>query len=87
MAISGKDVSSAIPDNNYISIMRPLTNDEGVSLITDEQGMPISLDGGHLTRYGAILVGRGIISKTLLHSLLASANTVNEWVAEQPKEA
>ena len=62
----------SIPNDNYISIMRPLTNGEGV-LVTDEFGRLISTDRRHLTKYGAILVGRDIISRSLLHPLLTAS--------------
>ena len=57
----------SIPNDNYISIMRPLTNEEGV-LVTDEFGRLISSDRAHLTKYGAILIGRDIILKSPLHT-------------------
>lgn len=59
-----------LPSDNYISLMQPLTNEDGV-LVTDELGRLISPDRAHLTKYGAILIGRDVVSKSLLHSLLA----------------
>ena len=53
-------------NDNYISIMGPLTNEEGV-LVTDEFERLISSDRAHLTKYGAILFGRDIILKSPLH--------------------
>lgn len=51
--------SDALPSKNYISIMSPLTNEDGV-LITDELGRLISPDRTHLTKFGAIFIGREI---------------------------
>lgn len=68
-----KSASSFIPSKNYISIMKHLTNDDGV-LITDGFGRLISGDRRHLTKYGAILIGREIISNSLLDGLVTPTN-------------
>ncbi len=58
-----------IPSANYISIMKPLSNKEGV-LITNELGQIISPDRSHLTKYGAIYIGREIILSSSLGKVL-----------------
>jgi len=58
--------SEVIPAANYISIMQPLTNGKGV-LVTDNLGRLISPDREHLTKYGAIYIGREIIRKSALN--------------------
>jgi len=63
--------SEAIPAPNYISIMQPLTNNEGI-LVTDELGRLISPDRRHLTKYGAIFIGREIIAPSALSFFLGS---------------
>jgi len=70
---SDNEAINAIPKTNYISLMQPLLNEEGV-LVTDEKGRLISPDRAHLTKYGAIFIGRKIISDSLLHSLLSPNN-------------
>ena len=62
-------VSEVIPSENYISIMQPLTNNEGV-LVTDEMGRLISSDRTHLTKYGAIYIGREIVLTSALGNIL-----------------
>jgi hypothetical protein len=54
-----------IPSTNYISLMQPLTNNNGV-IVTDELGRLISPDRAHLTRYGAIYIGREIVMMSRL---------------------
>jgi hypothetical protein len=63
------NASEIIPADNYISIMQPLMNDEGV-LVTDELGRLLSPDRAHLTKYGAIYIGREIIRKSALDPFL-----------------
>jgi peptidoglycan/LPS O-acetylase OafA/YrhL len=83
--IADLKASEVIPSMNYISIMQPLTNDEGV-LITDELGRLISSDRVHLTRYGAIYIGREIILRSELGKALASLK-LNELMVQQLKKA
>jgi hypothetical protein len=64
-----KRVAKVIPPKNYISIMRPLSNSEGV-IVTDQLGRLISPDRIHLTRYGAIYIGKQIILKSELGKAL-----------------
>jgi peptidoglycan/LPS O-acetylase OafA/YrhL len=59
------NASEVIPPENYISLMQSLTNNEGV-IVTDELGRLISPDREHLTRYGAIYLGREIVLKSRL---------------------
>ena len=66
-----KRASEFIPSAHYISIMQPLTNNEGV-LITDELGRLISPDRAHLTKYGAIYIGREIVMNSILGSVLGA---------------
>lgn len=61
--------SEVIPSANYISIMQPLTNSEGV-IVTDKVGRLISPDRTHLTRYGAIYIGREVVLESELGKLL-----------------
>lgn len=61
--------SNAIPQINYISLMQPLTNSEGV-IVTDEFGRLISPDREHLTKYGAIFIGREIVLESRLGRVL-----------------
>ena len=63
--------SEIIPVANYISIMQPLTNDDGV-LVTDELGRLISPDREHLTKYGAIYIGREVVKVSALNDLLSN---------------
>ena len=65
------NAAELIPAANYISIMQPLTNDDGV-LVTDELGRLISPDRAHLTKYGAIYIGREIVRESALNILLAN---------------
>lgn len=64
-----KNASQVIPSTNYISLMQPLTNNNGV-IVTDEFGRLISPDRAHLTRYGAIYIGRKIILQSQLGKAL-----------------
>jgi peptidoglycan/LPS O-acetylase OafA/YrhL len=64
-----KNASEVIPSTNYISLMQPLTNNNGV-IVTDELGRLISPDRAHLTRYGAIYIGREIILQSQLGKAL-----------------
>ncbi|MEO1987083.1 MAG: hypothetical protein ABGX47_10600 [Martelella sp.] len=61
--------SELIPPENYISIVKPLTNEDGI-LVTDDSGRLISPDREHLTKYGAIYIGNEIIKKSPLDILL-----------------
>ena len=61
--------SEVIPLANYISLMQTLTNKEGV-IVTDEFGNLISSDRIHLTRYGAIYIGRKIVFSSQLGNVL-----------------
>ncbi len=61
--------SEVIPLANYISLMQPLTNKEGV-IVTDEFGHLISSDRIHLTRYGAIYIGRKLVFSSQLGNVL-----------------
>jgi len=63
------EASNAIPSTNYISLMQTLNNNEGV-IVTDEFGRLISPDRTHLTRYGAIYIGREIILESQLGKIL-----------------
>lgn len=65
-----KNASEVIPSTNYISLMQPLTNNNGV-IVTDELGRLISPDRAHLTRYGAIYIGREIILQSQLGKALS----------------
>lgn len=56
----------SIPQNNYISLLEGLANENGEILVTDEIGRLISGDRAHLTRYGAIFVGREIFLPSAL---------------------
>ncbi len=64
-----KNASEVISSTNYISLMQPLTNNNGV-IVTDELGRLISPDRAHLTRYGAIYIGREIILQSQLGKAL-----------------
>ena len=59
------NASKVIPSENYISLMRALTNSDGV-IVTDEFGRLFSPDRAHLTRYGAIYIGREIVMMSRL---------------------
>lgn len=61
--------SELIPPKNYISIMQPLTNKKGV-LVTDESGRLISPDRLHLTKYGAMYIGKKVILRSPLGQAL-----------------
>ena len=65
---SDKIASKVIPSAHYISIMQLLTNNEGV-LVTDELGRLVIPDRAHLTKYGAIYIGREIVMNSILGSV------------------
>jgi peptidoglycan/LPS O-acetylase OafA/YrhL len=67
--LEDKMALEVIPSGHYISLMKPLTNPEGV-LVTDEFGRLISPDRRHLTKYGAIYLGREIVATSPLNPLL-----------------
>lgn len=52
-----KTLSSLIPSENYISLLSPIVKDGHVP-ITDDMGRLISVDRAHLTKFGAIYLGR-----------------------------
>ncbi|MDB4488399.1 acyltransferase [bacterium] len=54
---------------NFISIMGPLTNKDGI-LFTDDRGNLISGDRTHLTRQGAIYIGKKVFKESLLTKYL-----------------
>ena len=64
-----EQASRAIPAPHYISMMKPLTNASGI-LITDDRGYLLSGDRTHLTRYGAIYVGRKVFRDSAISDLL-----------------
>ena len=72
--------SRTVPRDNYISLIKPIVRD-GYIPITDTDGRPISIDRTHITKYGAMFLGRTvllgsrygeIIKRPLLRSTLAS---------------
>lgn len=52
-----------VPAKNYISIIKPIVKD-GKIPITDSDGMPLSTDRNHLTKFGAIYLGREALLKS-----------------------
>lgn len=68
--------AEVIHPKNYISIMQPLSNSEGV-IVTDKLGRLISPDRIHLTRYGAIYIGKQIILNSELGKAV-DALTIND---------
>lgn len=60
-----------IPPGNFISLLDGLANENNEVLVTDEIGRLISGDRVHLTRYGAIFVGREIFLPSGLTSYLS----------------
>ena len=57
------NMSNIIPPNNYISLLTPTLKGNKIP-ITDDQGLMISTDRAHLTKYGAIYFGDKVIKNT-----------------------
>lgn len=57
------DMSNIIPSENYISLLKPILVGNKIP-ITDDQGLMLSTDRAHLTKYGAIYFGNNIIKST-----------------------
>ncbi len=58
-----------IPIGHYISLMQRLVSGNEV-LITDDDGAPLSTDGLHLTRFGAIWVGKNVLLNSVVSGVL-----------------
>jgi peptidoglycan/LPS O-acetylase OafA/YrhL len=58
-----------IPKANYLSIMSKISNSEGV-LITDENGNLLSGDRTHLTKYGAIYIGKKVFRNSPIDEII-----------------
>jgi hypothetical protein len=56
-------ISSSIPKDNFISLLSPIIKGDYIP-ITDNDGHMLSSDRAHLTKYGAIFIGK----KSLLQS-------------------
>lgn len=65
------------PAPNFISLLVPIVKN-GLIPITDEHGRLLSADRAHLTRHGALHLGREILHKTALHDVLRS-DSAHEW--------
>lgn len=63
-----RDSLARVPPANYISVLAVIAKNDRIP-ITDEAGQMISTDRAHLTKFGAIYVGR----RVLLHSRYADA--------------
>lgn len=61
-----------IPASHYLSIIDVLMDSEHRILITDGQGRLMSADRVHLTKYGAIHVGREVLRPSALTAALAA---------------
>lgn len=57
------NMSNIIPPKNYISLLTPTLKGNKIP-ITDDQGLMISTDRAHLTKYGAIYFGDKVIKNT-----------------------
>ena len=67
--VEDDQASQAIPATHYISMMDPLTNASGI-VITDDEGYLLSGDRTHVTRHGAIYLGRQVLKNTPISNLL-----------------
>lgn len=65
-----------IPPDNYISILDILVDDENRVLVTDEFGRLLSGDRVHLTKYGALYVGREVFLPSALTAALNKHHTL-----------
>ena len=63
-----REMASAIPKDNYISLLGPTLVDESIP-ITDDLGRMLSTDRAHLTKYGAIYFGQTAVKNTAYSDL------------------
>jgi hypothetical protein len=56
-------MATAVPGDHYISLIDPIVHDGRIT-ITDEEGRLLSVDRIHITKFGAIYIGK----KALLNS-------------------
>ena len=64
-----KKFKKIIPKKNRISIMEKITNN-GKILITDRNGILLTPDRKHLTKYGAKVIGKKVFKDSNLSNLL-----------------
>lgn len=55
---------NAVPPENYIDIIGKISDGDGSILITDEQGRLLSMDRTHLTKHGALFVGKRVLNNS-----------------------
>lgn len=58
-----KNMKAAIPEKNFISLLGPILVNQSIP-ITDNMGRMLSTDRVHLTRYGAIFLGKKSVAPT-----------------------
>ena len=68
------DLSASVPKENFISLLLPIIKNNQIP-ITDNFGNMLSTDRVHLTKYGAIFLGKSVLLKTQYGALLL--NTLN----------
>lgn len=64
-------IEGMTPVSNFISLMAPIVKN-GTIPITDEQGRMLTADRSHLTRYGAVYLGREVLPTSALHEVLGA---------------
>ena len=64
-----RQFKALVPAENYISVLDGLSGDGRIS-ITDEQGRLLSVDRRHVTRYGAIAIGKKVLKSSALAKLM-----------------
>ena len=69
-----KLIKRVIPKSNYISLMDTLTYKNRVQ-ITSESGILFTPDGTHLTKEGAIFLGKNSVEDSRLGEILKSYST------------
>jgi hypothetical protein len=68
-----EELVKMIPPDNYLSLLAPIVRDNRVP-VTDNKGFPLTLDRGHLTRFGAVFLGEKALVGSSLGLLLDSTH-------------
>jgi peptidoglycan/LPS O-acetylase OafA/YrhL len=70
-------ISSSIPKDNYISLLSPIIKGNYIP-ITDNDGHMLSSDRAHLTKYGAIFIGKNSLLQSKYGELLINKKNVSK---------